>query len=148
MANTGRRAAAPEQGSVIRRGVSPWPQPWVIRFRRPDGQLPPSVAGGIRTAGEDVELRVAEATKALHVVTGYVLGHVTMEQGPMIGGGGDDADAEAREQMARLVVSADFPRLRDYLPYLEECDVEEQFEFGLDILIRGIRARVADSTGR
>ena len=46
----------------------------VIRFRRPDGQLPPSVAGNIRMAGEDVEIRVAEATKALHELTSWALG--------------------------------------------------------------------------
>ena len=45
----------------------------VIRFRRPDGRLPPSVAGSIRTAGEDVELRVSEATKVLHELTSWAL---------------------------------------------------------------------------
>ena len=45
----------------------------VIRFRRPDGQLPPTVAGRIRTAGEDLELRVAEPTKALHELTSWAL---------------------------------------------------------------------------
>jgi ABC-2 type transport system ATP-binding protein len=45
----------------------------VIRFRRPDGQLPPSVAGSTRTAGEDLELRVAEPTKALYELTSWAL---------------------------------------------------------------------------
>lgn len=45
----------------------------VIRFRRPDGRLPPTVAGQMRTAGEDVELRVAEPTKALHELTTWAL---------------------------------------------------------------------------
>jgi len=45
----------------------------VIRFRRPDGQLPPAVSGRIREAGEDVELRVAEPTKALHELTSWAL---------------------------------------------------------------------------
>src|SRR5262245_5858272 len=45
----------------------------VIRFRRPDGQLPPAVAGQIRAAGEDVELRVTEPTKALHDLTSWAL---------------------------------------------------------------------------
>jgi ABC-2 type transport system ATP-binding protein len=45
----------------------------VIRFRRPDGHLPPAVSGRIREAGEDVELRVAEPTKALHELTSWAL---------------------------------------------------------------------------
>jgi ABC-2 type transport system ATP-binding protein len=45
----------------------------VIRFRRPDGQLPPAVSGRIREAGEDVELRVAEPTKALHELTSWAV---------------------------------------------------------------------------
>jgi ABC-2 type transport system ATP-binding protein len=45
----------------------------VIRFRRPDGQLPAAVSGRIREAGDDVELRVAEPTKALHELTSWAL---------------------------------------------------------------------------
>ncbi|HJU57874.1 MAG TPA: ABC transporter ATP-binding protein [Actinomycetota bacterium] len=47
----------------------------VIRFRRPDGQLPSTVGGQVRAAGEDVELRVAEPTKALHELTSWALEH-------------------------------------------------------------------------
>ena len=45
----------------------------VIRFRRPDGQPPPAVSGRIREAGEDLELRVADATQALHELTSWAL---------------------------------------------------------------------------
>jgi ABC-2 type transport system ATP-binding protein len=45
----------------------------VVRFRRPDGQLPPALAGAIRSAGEDVELRVADPTRALNELTAWAL---------------------------------------------------------------------------
>jgi hypothetical protein len=45
--------------------------------------------------------------------------------------------------MARVVQNQDLPRLRETLPYLMDLDVEEQFEFGLDLLIEGLRAKAA-----
>jgi ABC-2 type transport system ATP-binding protein len=53
----------------------------VIRFRRPDGRLPPTVAGQLRAAGEDVELRVAEPTRALNELTTWALEHAIELEG-------------------------------------------------------------------
>ena len=36
--------------------------------------------------------------------------------------------------------SLPFPR------YFAECDADEQFEFGLDLMIRGLTAKVADGS--
>ena len=44
--------------------------------------------------------------------------------------------------MARLVEEGDLPRLREVMPYLVDCDMDAQFDFGLDLLIEGLRARV------
>jgi TetR/AcrR family transcriptional regulator, tetracycline repressor protein len=87
-------------------------------------------------AGED-------AVKAFHAFGGYILGFVTMEMGPMLGSE-DGHDAQIHADMARLVGSADLPRLREALPHFIECDDEEQFEFGLDLLIEGLRARAGE----
>ena len=84
----------------------------------------------------------ADAVKAFHAFGGYILGFVTMEMGPMLGGE-EGHDSQVHADMARLVGSADLPRLREALPYFIECDDEEQFEFGLDLLIDGLRARAA-----
>jgi hypothetical protein len=87
-------------------------------------------------------LRGADAVKAFHAFGGYILGFVTMELGLRIGG--DELDHElAHEQMARLAASADLPRLREVLPHFMDCDDDEQFEFGLDLLIEGLRARAS-----
>jgi AcrR family transcriptional regulator len=91
-----------------------------------------------RTAG----LSERDSVKAFHVFGGYILGFVTMELGLMIGGPEDDAHAQAHHEMARMLEKADLPRMREAMPYFLDCNVEEQFEFGLDLLIEGIRARI------
>jgi AcrR family transcriptional regulator len=90
-------------------------------------------------------LSPVDALMAFHAFGGYILGYVTMELGTMVGGPEDEEHVRAHREMARMVESEDLPRLRESLPYLADCDIEEQFEFGLDLLIDGIRARVADS---
>jgi AcrR family transcriptional regulator len=94
-----------------------------------------------RSAG----LPEADSVKAFHTFGGYILGYVMMELGPMVGGPDDEEHDRAHEQMARLLSTADLPRLREALPYIIDCDVEDQFEFGLDLLIQGLRARIAAS---
>ena len=91
-----------------------------------------------RTAG----LSEADSVKSFHVFGGYILGFVTMELGLMVGGPGDEAHSQAHQEMARMLESADLPRMREAMPHFMNCDLEEQFEFGLDLLIEGLRARV------
>jgi AcrR family transcriptional regulator len=90
-----------------------------------------------------VGLSKEDSVKAFHAFGGYILGYVMMELGPMLGGSLDEANVRAHREMARLVEAADLPRLREALPHLVDCDVEEQFDFGLDLLIQGLRSRTA-----
>jgi AcrR family transcriptional regulator len=90
-----------------------------------------------------VGLAEADSVKAFHTFGGYILGFVMMELGPMVGGPDDEAHGRAHEEMTRMLASADLPRLREAFPYIIDCDVEEQFEFGLELLIEGLRTRVA-----
>ncbi|HEY3210757.1 MAG TPA: TetR/AcrR family transcriptional regulator [Actinomycetota bacterium] len=92
-----------------------------------------------RTAG----LSEADAVKAFHVFGGYILGFVTMELGLMVGGHEDEAHVKAHEEMVRMLETADLPRMREAMPHFVDCNLEEQFEFGLDLLIEGIKARIA-----
>jgi AcrR family transcriptional regulator len=94
-----------------------------------------------RTAGLSEE----DSVKAFHVFGGFILGFVTMELGLMVGGPDDEEHARAHQEMARMLASADLPRMREAMPHFMNCDLEEQFEFGLDLLIDGIRARIAVS---
>jgi AcrR family transcriptional regulator len=92
-----------------------------------------------RSAG----LTEMDAIQAFHSFGSYILGAVTMELGLMVGSPNEDEDAH--REMARLVASADLPRLQEALPHMVNCDLDEQFAFGLDLLIDGIRARAANS---
>jgi AcrR family transcriptional regulator len=93
-----------------------------------------------RTAG----LSPSDSLMAFHAFGGYILGYVTMELGAILGGPDDEEHARAHREMGRMVETEDLPRLQEALPYLADCDFEEQFDFGLDLLIEGIRARVGD----
>jgi AcrR family transcriptional regulator len=86
-------------------------------------------------------LPVEDAVSAFHTFGGYILGYVMMELGPMVGGPDDEAHDQAHQEMVRVLGAADLPRLREALPYIIECDVEQQFEFGLEMMIEGLRAR-------
>ncbi|MGA9162465.1 MAG: ABC transporter ATP-binding protein [Actinomycetota bacterium] len=45
----------------------------VIRFRLPPGELPPSIASRVTRVNEDVELKVADPTRALHELTSWAV---------------------------------------------------------------------------
>jgi TetR/AcrR family tetracycline transcriptional repressor len=109
-------------------------------FTNPDSLRAYEFALGVfRSAG----LTEADSVKAFHAFGGFILGFVTMELGLMVGGPDDAEHVRAHQEMARLVAAADLPRLREALPYFAECDVQGQFEFGLDLLIDGLRTRIA-----
>jgi len=91
-------------------------------------------------------LSAVDSMKAFHAFGGYIMGYVTMELGTMVGGLKDEEHARAHEEMFRVVQTVDLPRLRETLPYLIDLDVEEQFDFGLDLLIEGIRARISSTS--
>ncbi|HEX9377722.1 MAG TPA: TetR/AcrR family transcriptional regulator C-terminal domain-containing protein [Actinomycetota bacterium] len=92
-----------------------------------------------RSAG----LSPADAAQAFHAFGSYILGSVAMELGLMVGGPGDEEHAQSHQEMARLVASADLPRLTEAMPYLMNCDLDMQFDFGLELLIEGLRTRGA-----
>jgi AcrR family transcriptional regulator len=80
-----------------------------------------------------------DAVQAFHAIGGYIFGFVTMEMGGLFGPGPREADpAEFPDiPVERL------PCVAAALPYLTECDFDEQFEFGLDLMIEGLRAKIA-----
>ncbi|MGH2679485.1 MAG: TetR/AcrR family transcriptional regulator C-terminal domain-containing protein [Actinomycetota bacterium] len=81
-----------------------------------------------------------DTAQAFHAFGGYIQGFVMMELGSIAGG----ADAEHQKMHAELAAAlpSEFPALRAVSRYFAECDPDEQFEFGLDLLIRGMEANV------
>src|SRR5581483_3435831 len=71
-----------------------------------------------------------ETVQAFRLFGGYVMTGV------------DGAPLMTPEELGAVLPPALVPRFLQMLPHLQECDPDEDFEFGLDVLIAGIRARV------
>jgi AcrR family transcriptional regulator len=80
-----------------------------------------------------------DTAQAFHAFGGYIQGFVMMELGSIAGG----SDEEHLKMHAELTASLpdEFPALRAVSRHFAECDPDEQFEFGLDLLIRGLEAK-------
>lgn len=102
-------------------------------FRPMDAAL-----GILRSAG----LEVRDAAQAFHAFGGYIMGFVMMEQGMILGhGASDEEHLREHEQFAELLADGALPHLAEALPLMHECAPEEQFEFGLDLMVRGLEAK-------
>jgi AcrR family transcriptional regulator len=87
-----------------------------------------------------------DTVQAFHAFGGYIQGFVMMEGGSIKGGHGPAA-AHTPEEFAATVPSETFPCLHAMGQYFEECEADEQFEFGLDLLMRGLQNKVAKPAG-
>jgi len=81
-----------------------------------------------------------EAIQAHWAMTGMTIGHVMWQiMTPLFDGG------EAAEQALagkRLLPEAEFPCIHGALPFMEDCDMDVVFDFGMDSLIAGFKARL------
>jgi AcrR family transcriptional regulator len=87
-----------------------------------------SVMALLRAAGFDAE----SALRTLATITSYVVGIAQWEVGT--------APLRAEGRDVTLPPDAD-PYLVELLPQLAEDDCEETFEFGLDVIVRGLETR-------
>jgi len=85
-----------------------------------------------------------DTAQAFHAFGGYIQGFVMMELGS-IPGGSDEEHMKAHAELAASL-PGDFETMQAVGPYFLECDADEQFEFGLDLLIRGLEAKARAST--
>jgi AcrR family transcriptional regulator len=84
-----------------------------------------------------------DTAQAFHAFGGYIQGFVMMELGS-IAGGSDEAHLKAHADLVSALPD-EFEALVAVSPYFAECDPDEQFEFGLDLLIRGLEAKASRS---
>jgi AcrR family transcriptional regulator len=87
-------------------------------------------------------LSVEETTTAYHMLVGYVMGHATLEIAGVMSGDPDPEHAAQHEAFLHLLPRDRFPRMAEMLPYLAHCDREAEFEFGLDMLLAGLEAKL------
>jgi AcrR family transcriptional regulator len=86
-----------------------------------------------------------DTAQAFHAFGGYIQGFVMMELGS-IAGGSDEEHQKAHAELAATLPD-EFAALQACSPYFAECDPDEQFEFGLDLLIRGLEAKGNPAAG-
>jgi AcrR family transcriptional regulator len=80
-----------------------------------------------------------DTVQAFHAFGGYIQGFVMMEGGSIKGSG----DADEHHAFADEVDAAALPVLAAVSRYFQECPADEQFEYGLDLMIRGLESRAA-----
>ena len=108
---------------------------------RPPATDDPAVLLPIETALRalrDAGLSDRDAVTAFHAIGGYIFGFVMMESGQAFGmpGPGHQPSGFGFE-----VSPDELPCLTACMPYLIGCDFDEQFAFGLDLMIEGLRAK-------
>jgi AcrR family transcriptional regulator len=101
-------------------------------FRAMDAAL-----GLLREAG----LSDRDAAQAFNALGSYILGYVTMEQGLMLGN--DEQHARQHDMARDALQGSGLDNVVACLPHFADCNTDQQFEFGLDLIFRGIRAGVA-----
>jgi AcrR family transcriptional regulator len=93
--------------------------------------------GVLRSAG----LTAREAAQAFNALGSYIMGFVMMELGLMPGQGKTE-HAHEHEEMGRALGDVGLTHLVECFKYFIECGSDEQFDFGLDLMVRGIASRV------
>ncbi|MFI0740308.1 TetR/AcrR family transcriptional regulator [Streptomyces sp. NPDC021100] len=92
-----------------------------------------SLVGVLREAGFGDD----EAARALYAVTSFTVGHTLEEQAALRPGDGEPADAGV---LREAVTAGTYPHLAATLPVLTSTDFTAHFEFGLRLLLDGLRA--------
>jgi AcrR family transcriptional regulator len=131
---------------TCRRGAREWRRllkkhPDVMRLfasergpvRSPDSMRPMEFALRLLREGG---LSDRDTAQAFHAFGGYIQGFVVMEMGS-IAGGTDEAHMKMHQEMAAQLPE-EFATLQAVSPYFADCSPDEQFEFGLDLLIAGL----------
>lgn len=90
----------------------------------------------------EVGLPEDDAVKAFCALGGFIVGFVMFEIGVTHATGPMDAPPTPEGLVAALP-SDEFPCFMESLPYLMRGDLDERFEYGLDLLIAGIRSKSA-----
>jgi AcrR family transcriptional regulator len=88
----------------------------------------------------EVGLSDEDAVKAFCALGGFIVGFVMFEIG--VERSTDPAsDAPSPERLTAALDTDEFPCFLSSLPHLMKGDIDERFEYGLDLLIAGIRSK-------
>ncbi len=90
----------------------------------------------------EVGLAEDDAVKAFCALGGFIVGFVMFEIGVTRASGPEDEPPTPEGLMAGLPAD-EFPCFMSSLPYLMQGDIDQRFEYGLDLFIAGIRSKSA-----
>jgi TetR/AcrR family tetracycline transcriptional repressor len=82
-----------------------------------------------------------ETAQAYRMFGGFIFGFVLMEVGQQFGA--DLAEGMTPEQVAQMLPSDELTTVAALLPEIANCDPDVDFEYGLDLMIRGLEAQIA-----
>jgi hypothetical protein len=80
-----------------------------------------------------------DVMQVFHAFGGYIQGFVMMERQLAFA----ERDREHFEDVLDQLPSHDLPCLAAAMPYMADCDLDQQFEFGLDLMLQGLKSRFA-----
>ena len=81
-----------------------------------------------------------DAVKAFCCFGGYIVGFVMFEVG-MMRAAESPAGSPDPERLVAALPADEFPCFVSSLPYLMQGDIDQRFEYGLDLMIAGLRAK-------
>lgn len=88
-----------------------------------------------------------DAVKAFCAFGGFIIGFVMFEIGMTHSTGTNAAETPTPEQLTAALPVDEFPCFVASLPYLMQGDIDQRFEYGLDLLLTGLRAKAQAPTG-
>ncbi len=88
----------------------------------------------------DFGLSQEETARAFHAFGGYIQGFVMAEITGMFGS--EDIQVHP-EDFTSQIPAEEFPNLIAAMPYLFECHFDTDFEYGLDLMLRGLMDKIS-----
>jgi AcrR family transcriptional regulator len=79
-----------------------------------------------------------EMMQVFHAFGGYIQGHVMMERQLDVGKFGGETGLQ---ELARAIDPIEMPCTAAAIPYMADCDLEVQFDLGLELMLGGLLAR-------
>jgi AcrR family transcriptional regulator len=105
----------------------------------PEGFLPVEVALSTLRAGG---LSPEETVHAYRALVGYVMGYVALETGGLLSQD-PEKHSWAEDEAFLRTFGEQLPTTLEMFPYLAQSDNDSEFEFGLDMVLEGLRTRLA-----
>jgi AcrR family transcriptional regulator len=81
----------------------------------------------------------ADMMQVFHAFGGYIQGFVMMESQLAFA----ERDPEHFNEMLDQLSSEELPTVAAAMPFMVDCDLDQQFDFGLELMLQGLKSRFA-----